>query len=129
MKIFQPEVVGCCFLCSRDLEDVDRADQWRFSFEGLDDIYWLCRECHDLFPTVEAFDEFRSDEDRLRVFRNASTLRRLLILKAPAVIVAQAVKVIIGGALRTEPLAGYMRNELEKVVRNSNGSTEEPSCS
>lgn len=129
MKIYEPDIVGSCFLCSRALEDVPQADQWRFRFEGLDDLYWLCRDCHSLFPTVEKFDEFRNDESRLRVFRNVSTLRRLLILNAPAVIVAQAIKVIIGGALRNEPLAGYMRNEIEKVVRNGLGTTEEPSCS
>lgn len=103
-----------CFMCGADGDGVATADRWNFRFDGVDDIYWICRECHGQFRNLEDFDTFRRDEAKFRLYHNVSTLRRLLVLNAPECVLATAVKVILGTALRQESLAVHMRKELEK---------------
>lgn len=129
MKIYEPVVeIGSCFMCGKDTEDAPRQEQWRFKFEGMDDVFWLCKDCRSQFNSQKEFDEFRDHFASLRLYRNVSTLKRLLILKAPQVIIANAIKVIVGTALREDSLRTHVQTELEKIIGNGRLHTEDSKC-
>lgn len=128
MKIYEPEI-GDCYLCGKDKDEVSREEQWRFWFEhDQETVFWLCSSCGSEFKNKEEFDEFLNNFIRVRLFRNVSTLKRLILLKAPDCVLAHSIKCILNTALREQPLSQHMNVELEKVLRNGIVDTEGKKC-
>lgn len=91
------EAPETCFMCCES--DVHHSDRWRFELVGEDesdcDEFWLCRSCHGKFDGVDSFDKFRADSLKIALYRQASRLRRLLLLGAPSVIIQGEVQAMV----------------------------------
>jgi hypothetical protein len=114
-----------CFLCGN--ENVHSSDRWNFQLEnkyGTDvDNFWLCRECHGRFETVDEFDKFRRDFGRTRLYRACASLQRLLIMDAPEIALALDLKLIFLLGIRDKSKLGKVF--LEELKRSSPDSVVE----
>lgn len=94
-----------CFLCCDS--EVHHSDRWRFELvdennESDCDRFWLCRVCHGKFSGVESFDKFRLDLLKIKLYRGAARLQRLLLLGAPTTILQNEVKAMVGRLMYDE---------------------------
>jgi hypothetical protein len=85
-------------MCSES--NVHHSDRWRFELvdeqdETDCDEFWLCRVCHGKFEGVDDFDKFRKNSLKMSLYRQASRLRRLLLLGAPSVIIQGEVQAMV----------------------------------
>jgi hypothetical protein len=107
-----------CFLCCDS--DVHHSDRWRFELVDEDesqvDQFWLCRVCHGKFSGVEAFDKFRQDFLKLKLYRQAARLQKLLLLGAPSTILQNEVKVMVGRLMYDEE--GRMDEQFRDSIRS-----------
>ena len=108
--------MSCCYLCSLEGEEVANSDRWNFQFEGSDENFWVCRECHSQFPSVEKFDNFIKNETRLRLYDVVSRMKRLLALGAPDILISDSIKVIVGRAMRDDGISSSLEGNLKKVL-------------
>ena len=125
------EESSCCFVCNNNSQNVPEDDRWRFAVvdEGGGDRteFWACRSCRAKFASLEEFDEFRTNWARSRLYRCAATLQRLILLKAPDCIVAQAAFVVASCVFSegSGNLAVHGAEELKKLalrLENQTGS-------
>jgi hypothetical protein len=100
-----------CMMCNDS--DVQSSDRWNFQLG--DENFWLCRACHGRFETVEEFDKFRSDWDKLCLYTSAAALQRLLVKGAPEVLIAHSIKTIFMRAVRDQgELGKFLLEELKR---------------
>lgn len=109
-----------CFVCNQDAEEVAEEERWKFAVadeEGRIEL-WACKSCREKFHTLEDFDAFRTDWTRSRLYRCAATLQRLILLKAPDCLIANAAFLVAGVLFSedSESLTGHARQELNKLL-------------
>jgi hypothetical protein len=78
-----------CHLCCDD--QVEAGDRWKFTFQGTSEEAFLCRTCHGRFNDVDEFNKFNSSLLNVRLYRAAARLQKLLLLGAPAAIIANTI--------------------------------------
>jgi hypothetical protein len=118
-----PEIDHCMMCNASEVEDSDR---WNFQLEdesgtGVDN-FWLCRACHERFETVEEFDKFRRDWNKMCLYASAAVLQRFLVKGAPEVLIAHSIKTIFMRAVRDQGELGKFL--LEELKRKSPDSYE-----
>jgi len=112
-----------CLICED--RDVPFADRWKFQLvdeEGEDpETAWICRTCHSKFDNLDEFENFRRNHTLSRLYRIAERLQRLLLLRAPASIIANTVLGSLAGTLflsdemgGSEEFRREAKKELEK---------------
>ena len=107
-----------CFLCCDS--SVHHSDRWKFELvdeEETDcDEFFLCRTCHGKFSGVETFDKFRQDFLKLKLYRQAARLQKLLLLGAPSAILQAEVKGMVGRLMYDEE--GRMDERFRDSIRS-----------
>lgn len=90
-----------CLICED--RDVPFTDRWKFHLVGDSgeepEAAWICRTCHSKFDSVDDFENFRRNHTLSRLYRIAERLQRLLLLRAPASIIANTVFGSLAGAM------------------------------
>ena len=115
------EELSSCFVCNQPAENVPVEGRWRFAVSDEDDgestEFWACRSCREKFASLEEFDEFRKDWTRCRLYRCSATLQRLILLKAPDSIIANAAFLVAGILFSADSsLEGHGMRELNRLV-------------